>query len=273
VHTTFSLTSAATGRIASQDPNLQNIPIRTEIGREIRQAFIAAPGTLLVAADYSQIELRILAHLSRDPVLCQAFTDRIDVHTQTAAQVFHMPTSQVTAKERRVAKAVNYGLMYGQTDFGLARALDISRHEAKEYSDAYFKSFPTIRAFMQSVVEEAKRLGGSNTIFGRFRPIPELVGKNAVARKQGERIAQNTPMQGAGADIIKFAMLRAQEMIDKDKWPAKLLLTVPDELVFEVAEDAPKKFGVAIQKLMEQVVTLSVPLEVDVGIARNWSDA
>jgi DNA polymerase-1 len=272
LHTSFNQVIAATGRISSQDPNLQNIPIRSEIGREIRRGFIAAPGKLLVAADYSQIELRILAHLSGDPVLGAAFRDRVDVHTQTAAEVFAVAREEVTSLQRRVAKAVNYGLAYGQSDFGLARALDISRKEASEYSQKYFERFPTIRKFMEDVVAEARARGGSRTLLGRWRPIPDLRSKSPMARRQAERIAQNTPMQGAGADLIKLAMLKTSARIARERLDAALLLTVHDELVFEVDADRAEALGALVKEEMEHVHELAVPLEVDVGIGRTWAD-
>jgi DNA polymerase-1 len=273
VHTTFNQVVAETGRISSQDPNLQNIPIRSDLGMQIRRGFVAAPGHVLIAADYSQIELRILAHLSGDPLLTAAFRDRIDVHTQTAAEVFSVPREQVTAEQRRIAKAVNYGLSYGQSDFGLARALDISRTQAAEYSRRYFQRFPTIHKFMEDIVTLARAQGGARTLLGRWRPIPNLMSKSPAARHAAERVAQNTPMQGTGADIIKLAMLRTTERIAKEKWPVKMLLTVHDELVFEAPPALADKLGAALREDMESVYKLSVPLEVDIGVGENWADA
>jgi DNA polymerase-1 len=272
LHTTFNQVVAATGRISSQDPNLQNIPIKTEMGRKIRRGFVAAPGKVLVAADYSQIELRILAHLSGDPVLGAAFRDRIDVHTQTAAEVFSVARDHVTALQRRVAKAVNYGLAYGQSDFGLARALDIPRSEAAAYSQKYFERFPTVRAFMDGLVDEARARGGSRTLLGRWRPIPDLRSKSPMARRQAERIAQNTPMQGAGADIIKLAMLKTHARLAAEKVGAALLLTVHDELVFEVEQARADATGAIVKEEMEHAYALAVPLEVDIGIGPNWAE-
>ncbi|MCA9673430.1 MAG: DNA polymerase I, partial [Myxococcales bacterium] len=273
LHTSFNQVVAATGRISSQDPNLQNIPIRSEVGRAIRRGFVAAAGKLLVAADYSQIELRILAHLSGDPVLCQAFRDRVDVHTQTAAEVFGIARDAVGPRERRIAKAVNYGLIYGQSDFGLARALDIPRKEAHEYSERYFERFPTIRKFMEDVVADARKRGGARTILDRWRPIPDLASKSPMARRAAERVAQNTPMQGSGADLIKLAMIKTTARIAAERLDAPMLLTVHDELVFEVAEAEAERLGAIVKEEMEAVFELSVPLEVDVGIARAWADA
>ena len=273
VHTTFNQVAAETGRISSQDPNLQNIPIRSELGRKIRQGFIAAPGTVLIAADYSQIELRILAHLSGDPLLSAAFRDRVDVHTQTAAEVFGVAREAVTTEQRRIAKAVNYGLSYGQSDFGLARALGIVRTQAAEYSRRYFQRFPSIHKFMDDIVAQARAQGGARTLLGRWRPIGNLMSKSPAARHAAERVAQNTPMQGTGADIIKLAMLATSARIAKEKWPVPMLLTVHDELVFESPPELAEEVGAALKDEMERVYTLDVPLEVDIGIATTWADA
>ena len=273
LHTTFNQIVAATGRISSQDPNLQNIPIRSDLGRAIRRGFVAAPGKLLLAADYSQIELRLLAHLSGDPVLTRAFRDRVDIHTETAAEVFSVPREQVDAEMRRVAKAVNYGLAYGQSDFGLARTLDISRTQAHEYSQRYFERFPTIRRYMEDSVGEARARGGARTLLGRWRPIPDLHSKSPAARRAAERIAQNTPLQGAGADLIKLAMIKTRDRILREQLPAQMLLTVHDELVFEIDPDRADAIAAAIKEEMERVYTLAVPLDVDVGIAANWAEA
>lgn len=272
LHTTYNMVVAATGRLSSQDPNLQNIPIRTELGKKIRRGFVAAPGHVLISADYSQIELRILAHLSQDPVLCHAFATGQDVHTQTASEVFGLPVAEVTSQHRRIAKAVNYGLIYGQSDFGLARALDIPRREAAEYSTRYFEKFPAIRQYLRDVVAQAKAAGGTTTMFGRWRPIADLDSKTQVARRAAERIAQNTPMQGAGADIMKIAMLRAVAALRAAQLPVQLLLTVHDELVFEAPPDLAALAAPVIVKAMSEAATLSVPLDVDVGIATNWAD-
>jgi DNA polymerase I len=273
LHTMFNQVVAATGRISSQDPNLQNIPIRSEVGRAIRRGFVAADGKVLLAADYSQIELRIMAHLSGDPVLCTAFRDHVDVHAQTASEVLEMPLSAITAKERRIAKAVNYGLIYGQSDFGLARALDIPKRDAKEYIDRYFARLPTVRQFMDQLVADARRSGGARTVLGRWRPIPELASKSPVARRAAERVAQNTPLQGAGADILKLAMIKTHDRIRAEGLPATMLLTVHDELVFEVDPDRAEDIGAIIKHEMETAYPLNVPLEVDLGIARSWADA
>lgn len=272
IHTTFNQVVAETGRISSQDPNLQNIPIRSALGLKIRRGFVAAPNHVLIAADYSQIELRILAHISGDHLLRAAFRDRLDVHTQTAAEVFDVAPGQVTAEQRRIAKAVNYGLAYGQSDFGLARALDISRTQAAEYSRRYFQRFPTVHKFMDDIVAVARAQGGARTLLGRWRPIANLMSKSPAARHGAERIAQNTPMQGTGADLIKLAMLRTRERIAKEKWPVRMLLTIHDELVFEAPPNVAEEIGAALKQEMESVYTLAVPLEVDIGIGETWAD-
>ena len=272
LHTSFNQVVAETGRISSQDPNLQNIPIRSELGMKIRRGFVAAPKHVLIAADYSQIELRILAHLSGDPLLTAAFRDRIDVHTQTAAEVFSVPREEVTAEQRRIAKAVNYGLSYGQSDFGLARTLEITRTQAAEYSRRYFQRFPTIHKFMDEIVAVARAQGGARTLLGRWRPIANLMSKSPAARHAAERVAQNTPMQGTGADLIKLAMLRTHERIAREKWPVRMLLTVHDELVFESPPKIAEAVGAGLREEMENVYKLSVPLDVDIGIGETWAD-
>jgi DNA polymerase-1 len=273
IHTSFNQAVAATGRLSSQDPNLQNIPIRGELGRRIRRAFVAAAGKTLVSIDYSQIELRVMAHLSHDPVLIQAFQEDVDVHTQTAAEVFGIPREQVGQEHRRVAKAVNYGLMYGQSDFGLAQALGISRVEARHYMDRYFERFARVAEFMDQAVKDARRNGGAVTVMGRKRPIPDLHTKHFQRRRAAERIAQNTPVQGSAADIIKVAMLRAAERMKQGRWDALMLLTVHDELVFEVAPAQAEEFAAAMVAEMEAAYQLDVPLKASAGIAVNWADA
>jgi len=271
LHTTFRQDVAATGRLSSQDPNLQNIPIRTEAGRAIRRAFVAPPGRVLISADYSQIELRIMAHLSEDPVLTKAFTEGIDVHTQTAAEVFSMELADVTGVERRVAKAVNYGLIYGQSAFGLARSLGIPRREAAQYIDTYFERFSKVRTFMGEIVASAVDHGAAFTVCGRKRPIVGLGGKNQRLRAAAERVAQNTPMQGSAADIMKLAMLRVATLLRDST--AEMLLTVHDELIIEADKDEAPALAKRIKEAMETVYELRVPLVVDVGIAPSWADA
>jgi DNA polymerase-1 len=273
IHTSFNQAVASTGRLSSQDPNLQNIPIRSEMGRQIRRAFIAPEGYKLVSADYSQIELRILAHLSGDPVLTRAFKEDIDVHAQTAAEVFGIPLEEVGPDERRVAKAVNYGLAYGQSDFGLARTLDIPRTEARHYIETYFQRFATVKFFMDKLIADAGSTGEAVTVLGRRRPVKDIHSRNYQRRMAAQRIAQNTPMQGSGADIIKLAMLAADRLVIDNDWDATMLLTVHDELVFEVADADVEGFSAAVKETMEKVYELRVPLKADVGVAQDWSGA
>ena len=227
LHTSYNQVGATTGRLASQNPNVQNIPVRTDLGREIRRGFVAEPGWLLVSADYSQIELRVLAHLSGDPVLVDAFAKDLDVHAQTAAEVFAVPLAQVTAAQRRVAKAVNYGLGYGQTDYGLARSLDIPRDEARRYIDTYFQRFARVREYMEGVIARARQAQAVTTILGRRIPIPAPASKRWSERGAAERLARNAPIQGSAADILKLAMIRAQKLLDAGGTSARMLLTPP----------------------------------------------
>ncbi len=273
LHTSFRQAVAATGRLSSQEPNLQNIPVRSDLGRRIRRAFVAAPGKSLISADYSQIELRVLAHLSGDPVLTAAFAAGTDVHTQTAAEVFGKTLDAVTDEDRRIAKAVNYGLAYGQSDFGLSRALDISVAEAKMTIERYFERFASVSGFMERVIAEARTRGHVETILGRRRPIPDLASRNFRLRSAAERIAQNTPIQGSAADIMKLAMLAVDKLLASESWDAVMLLTVHDELVLEVDSAIAVEVGSKVAKAMEGAFELKVPLVVDTGIASNWSEA
>jgi DNA polymerase-1 len=273
LHTSYLQAVATTGRLSSKHPNIQNIPIRTPLGREIRRAFVADEGMTLVSADYSQIELRVIAHLSGDPVLGHAFAHGIDVHAQTAAEVFDVPLAKVTAEHRRVAKAVNYGLGYGQTDFGLSRALDIPRDEARRYIERYFQRFAGVHTYMQKSVAEAREKLAVFTILGRRINIPALSAKNFTERSAAERLARNAPIQGSAADILKLAMLACQACCETEKGRARMLLTVHDELVFEVDEGFAPRFAETVRQAMESAYRLAVPLQVDVGIAKSWADA
>ncbi len=273
IHTSFNQAVAATGRLSSQDPNLQNIPIRKELGRAIRRAFVAAPGKTLVSVDYSQIELRIVAHLAGDEVLKKAFRENIDVHTQTAAEVFSVPLEQVDADKRRVAKAVNYGLIYGQSEFGLAQALGIARSEAKVYMERYFERFATIRTFMDQMVADAREHGYAVTVLGRRRPIPDIGARNYQRRRAAERMAQNTPVQGSAADIMKLAMLRVDALLRRSPWQATMLLTVHDELVFEVDPSEAQDLARAVAGEMEAAYELDVPLVATIGMGQHWAEA
>jgi DNA polymerase-1 len=273
LHTCFNQTVAATGRLSSSDPNLQNIPVRSDLGRAIRRAFIADEGQLLVSADYSQIELRVLAHLSGDAVLIDSFERDQDVHRRTAAEVFGVPADQVTHEQRSIAKTVNFGVIYGQSDFGLARQLGIERDVARRYIDSYFARYSGVREFMDRAIATARETRMSTTLLGRRRPIQDIASRNGQQRAYAERIARNTPIQGSAADLIKLAMIRMQRRIDEN-WPrVRMILTVHDELVFEVPQEDAEFFARLARAEMEGVMELRVPLKVDVGIAKNWTDA
>jgi DNA polymerase I len=273
LHTTFNQTGAATGRLSSSNPNLQNIPIRTALGREIRAAFIPREGWKLVVADYSQIELRLLAHMSHDPVLVDAFRRGEDIHTRTAAEVFRVPPLMVTSEMRRNAKAVNFGIVYGQTPFGLAQSLGIDRKEAEEYIRTYFDLHAGVKKFIAKTIAEVRESGFAITLFGRKRPIPDMHSRNPNARSFAERTAVNTPLQGTAADLIKLAMIRIDEILRREKLEAKMLLQVHDELLFESPPSEAEQVSKMVKREMETVHKLDVPLIVDVGIGENWRDA
>ena len=273
IHTSYHQAVAATGRLSSTDPNLQNIPIRTQEGRRIRQAFIAPPGCSLVAADYSQIELRIMAHLSGDASLLQAFAEDRDVHQATAAEVFATPLSEVSADQRRSAKAINFGLMYGMSAFGLARQLGIGRGDAQKYMDLYFERYPGVKRYMEETRRQAPETGFVETVFGRRLYLPEIQSRNQALRQYAERSAINAPMQGTAADIIKRAMIDVDAWLQSSRVPARLIMQVHDELVLEVADDAVNAMVGQLRTHMAQAAKLAVPLKVDVGIGRNWDEA
>jgi DNA polymerase-1 len=273
IHTSYRQAVAATGRLSSTDPNLQNIPIRTLEGRRIRQAFIAAPGHSLVAADYSQIELRIMAHLSGDPNLLRAFAEDRDVHQATAAEVFGVALDQVSADQRRSAKAINFGLMYGMSAFGLARQLGIGRGEAQTYMDLYFERYPGVRRYMEETRRQAREAGFVETVFGRRLYLPEIQSRNAALRQYAERSAINAPMQGTAADIIKRAMIDVDAWLQSSRSPARLIMQVHDELVLEVEDNAVQFLVGQLLTHMSRAADLSVPLKVDVGVGRNWDEA
>jgi len=272
VHTTFGQTGTATGRLSSANPNLQNIPIRTELGREIRAAFIAEPGHVLLAADYSQIELRLLAHFSKDKLLVEAFRRGDDIHTLTASQVFGVPPLMVTPDHRRQAKVVNFGIVYGLSAFGLSQQLGITTGEAKKFIDAYFEKYAGVRAFIDATLEEARRDQKVSTLFGRIRPIPDINSKNATQRGFAERTAVNTPLQGTAADLIKLAMIRIDEEIRKRELKSRMTLQVHDELVFDVPENEVETMKPLVRERMEAAHSLEVPLLVEIGVGPNWRD-
>jgi DNA polymerase-1 len=273
IHTSYHQAVAATGRLSSQDPNLQNIPIRTKEGRRIRQAFIAPPGYSLVAADYSQIELRIMAHLSADASLLRAFAEDRDVHQATAAEVFSIAADQVSSDQRRSAKAINFGLMYGMSAFGLARQLGIPRGDAQKYMDLYFERYPGVKRYMQETRQQARDAGFVETVFGRRLYLPEIQSRNAALRQYAERSAINAPMQGTAADIIKRAMIAVDAWLQTSRAPARLIMQVHDELVLEVADDAVQSLVGQLRTHMIHAAELAVPLKVDVGVGRNWDEA
>jgi len=272
LHTTFDQTGTATGRLSSANPNLQNIPIRTELGREIRAAFTAEPGCVLLAADYSQIELRLLAHFSNDPLLVEAFRRGDDIHTLTASQVFGVPPLMVTPDHRRQAKVVNFGIVYGLSAFGLSQQLGIEPAEAKQFINAYFEKYKGVRAFIDKTLDDARHDQKVKTLFGRIRPIPDINGKNANLRGFAERTAVNTPLQGTAADLIKIAMIRIDEAIRDRGLKSRMTLQVHDELVFEVPEPELDVMRSLVREYMEKVHSLAVPLVVEIGVGRNWRD-
>ncbi|KOC87752.1 DNA polymerase I [Winslowiella iniecta] len=274
VHTSYHQAVTATGRLSSSDPNLQNIPVRNEEGRRIRQAFIAPAGHRIVAADYSQIELRIMAHLSQDKGLLKAFAEGQDIHRATAAEVFSTPLDKVTSEQRRSAKAINFGLIYGMSAFGLSRQLSIGAGEAKKYMDLYFERYPGVLQYMESTRQQASEQGYISTLDGRRLYLSDIKSSNAMRRKAAERAAINAPMQGTAADIIKRAMIAVDEWLLAQSTPeVKMIMQVHDELVFEVQEDAVESASKKIRELMENSMTLDVPLRVDVGVGDNWDQA
>ncbi|HYR44245.1 MAG TPA: DNA polymerase I, partial [Terriglobia bacterium] len=272
LHTTFGQTGTATGRLSSTNPNLQNIPIRTELGREIRAAFTAEPGHVLLAADYSQIELRLLAHFSKDKLLVEAFRRGDDIHTLTASQVFGVPPLMVTADHRRAAKVVNFGIVYGLSAFGLSQNLGIETSEARKFIDAYFEKYSGVRAFIDATLEQARRDGKVKTLFGRIRPIPDINSKNTNQRGFAERTAVNTPLQGTAADLIKLAMIRIDNEIQRRGLKSRMTLQVHDELVFEVPESEVDRMKGLVRERMENAHKLEVPLLVEIGVGPNWRD-
>ena len=273
IHTSYHQAVAATGRLSSTDPNLQNIPIRTEEGRRIRQAFVAPKGRVLLAADYSQIELRIMAHLSADKGLLKAFKKEQDVHRATAAEVFGMALDDVTDDQRRSAKAINFGLMYGMSAFGLAKQLGISRGEAQEYTDLYFDRYPGVKQYMDDIRAKASEKGYVETVFGRRLYLPEINARNAQRRQYAERSAINAPMQGTAADIIKRAMISVHAWLQKEQPGARMIMQVHDELVFEVETDKVEAVTGQVTELMNGAAELDVALKVDVGVGANWDEA
>ena len=273
IHTSYHQSGTATGRLSSSDPNLQNIPVRNAEGRRVRQAFIAGQGKKMVAADYSQIELRIMAHLSEDPSLVAAFADGQDIHRATAAEVFSTNPDAVTIEQRRSAKAINFGLIYGMSAFGLARQLNIGRKQAAEYIDTYFDRYPGVLSYMNNVRSSAAEQGYVETFFGRRLYLPEINSRNGMRRQAAERTAINAPMQGTAADIIKLAMISVDDWLQHSGLTSVMIMQVHDELILEVPEHELKQVTEGLAERMENAASLKVPLVVDVGVGNNWDEA
>lgn len=273
IHTTFNQTITVTGRLSSTEPNLQNIPMRIELGRLIRKAFLPAPGYVFMDADYSQIELRVLAHMSGDEKLIEAYRNAQDIHRITASQVFHIPFDEVTDLQRRNAKAVNFGIVYGISSFGLSQDLSISKKEAAEYIERYFETYPKIKTFLDGLVEDARKNGYVTTMFGRRRPVPELSSSNFMQRSFGERVAMNAPIQGTAADIIKIAMIRVHDRLLEENLKSRLIITVHDELLIETAEDEIERVKEILTEGMQQAADLKVTLAIDLHTGKNWYEA
>ena len=274
VHTSFNQTVTATGRLSSSDPNLQNIPVRTEEGKKIRQLFEPGAGyDYLLSADYSQIELRVLAHMSQDENFIKAFKNNEDIHARTAAEVFGIPMEEVTPTLRRHAKAVNFGIVYGISDYGLSQDLGITRKEAAGYIDSYFEKCKGVKTFIDKVVEDAHAKGYVQTAYGRRRELSSINSSNYMQRMLAERMAMNTPIQGTAADIIKLAMIKAHKMIKDAKLKSRILLQVHDELVLEVVESELEAVKSILKDAMENIVSLSVPLSIDISMGKNWAEA
>ncbi|WPU65754.1 DNA polymerase I [Peredibacter starrii] len=272
IHTHFQPSNAATGRLSSDNPNLQNIPVRTENGRKLRKGFIPSPGRTLLSADYSQVELRLLAHFAQDKNMIDAFQNDRDIHRQTAAEVFDVPLEQVSKDMRNSAKAINFGLMYGQTSFGLSQALHISQGDAKKYITNYFKKFHSVKSYLDGLKEKAENTGYAETLFGRKRNLPDIKSTNRQVKAMAERVAINSPIQGTAADIIKLAMINIQRILAERKLKSKMILQVHDELIFDVVPEELEEMKVLVQEQMEGAVSLSVQLKVEMGTGSNWYD-
>ena len=273
IHTTLQNLVTATGRLSSTEPNLQNIPVRTELGAEIRKMFVPRDGYVLVDADYSQIELRVLAHIAQDKNMCEAFCSGMDIHTATAAQVFDVALDQVTSLQRRHAKAVNFGIVYGISEFSLSEDIGVSRYEAKRYIENYLANYHGVRDYMKQVVDDARESGFTQTLYGRKRYIPELKSSNFNIRQGAERIALNSPIQGTAADLIKLAMIRVEEALNERFPQAELLLQVHDELIVECPEEIAPQVAELVSEVMRSVDVLSVPLIADAKFGKSWYDA
>jgi DNA polymerase-1 len=273
LHTSFNQAGSRTGRLSSSNPNLQNIPIGDEFGLRIRSAFVAAPGARLISADYSQIELRVLAHMSEDPLLIEAFLREDDIHSRTAQEIFGVPPALQTHEHRRMAKAINYGVIYGLSSFGLAARTGTTRTEAQGYIDAYFARYKKVAEFLDGVVDEARATGRVRTLFGRLRPMPEINSRDVPARNRAEREAMNTPLQGTAADLMKLAMVKLHARLVREKMQTRMILTVHDELVSETPEAEADRARQIVKSEMEGAYVLKVLLRVDVGVGENWKEA
>lgn len=272
IHTHFQPSNAATGRLSSDNPNLQNIPVRTENGRKLRKGFVPSKGRVLLSADYSQVELRLLAHFSQDKNMLEAFANDRDIHKQTASEIFEVPLESVTKDQRNGAKAINFGLMYGQTSFGLSQTLHISQGEAKKYITSYFEKFQRVKSYLDGLKERAEDTGYAETLFGRKRNLPDIKSSNRQIKAMAERVAINSPIQGTAADIIKLAMINIQRLLHERKLQSKMILQVHDELIFDVVPEELEEMKVLVQEQMEGAVSLSVQLKVEMGIGSNWYD-
>jgi DNA polymerase-1 len=273
IHTSYNQTVAATGRLSSSDPNLQNIPIRTEEGRQIRRAFVPRAGWYLVSADYSQIELRILAHCSEDEILIEAFLKDEDIHTRTACEVFQVDPAALSDDLRRQAKAINFGIIYGMSAFGLSKQLEISQKMAQTYIDHYFTRYQGVKRYMDRTIAEARKTRRTSTLLGRIRLLPDIESSNHIIRQAAERTAINTPIQGSAADLIKVAMIKVDDALKEKKLESAMLLTVHDELVFEVPPAELDKVTRLIKDIMEGVWKLKVPLKINIAKGHNWDEA
>jgi DNA polymerase-1 len=273
LHTSFNQAGARTGRLSSSHPNLQNIPAGDEFGLRIRSAFVASPGSKLIAADYSQIELRVLAHLSGDPVLIDAFLHGEDIHSRTAQEIFGVPPALQTHEHRRMAKAINYGVIYGLSSFGLAARTGTSKSEAQEYIDAYFRRYSKVQEYLDRTVAEARASGRVRTLLGRLRSIPDINSRDSMARNRAEREAMNTPLQGTAADLLKLAMVKTHSRLEQEGMKTRMILTVHDELVFESPDAEVEAAKALVREEMENVFPMKVPLRVEIGAGSNWNEA
>jgi DNA polymerase-1 len=273
VHTTFNQIGTATGRLSSNNPNVQNIPIRTHLGNELRKGFVARKGFLLISADYSQIELRILAHITKDRNLVEAFKSSRDIHNHTASLIFKISEDNVDDTKRRIAKVVNYGLIYGMTDYGLAQELGISREEATQFIQSYYTLYPEVDKWRQSVISEVEKKGYTETLFGRKRPIPEINSENYNLKEFGKRLAINTPIQGTAADLMKLSMIEVEHRLTMARFKSGLILSIHDELLFEIEKERIDEAKVIIKESMEQISKFEVPIVVNINAGENWAEA